>query len=121
MTGFILSDMMKRKYESFYRWIILKLIYWQDIFMIGQGKYQQKEKSYFQFNSAAQKNWIKFSNSDDRTYIAKDSIVVDDKTLDTEKDLYSIKFDLAEQAASGMAEFILQTKGIFIRRRSYRG
>ena len=71
------------------------------------GKVSQREKSYFQFNSAAQKNWIKFSNSDDRTYTAKDSIVVDDTTLDTEKDLYSIKFDLAEQAASGMAEFIL--------------
>jgi hypothetical protein len=71
------------------------------------GKVSQKEKSYFQFNSNAQKNWIKFSNSDDRTYIAKDSILVDDTTLDTEKDLYTIKFDLAEQAASGMAEFLL--------------
>lgn len=71
------------------------------------GKVSQREKSYFQFNSNAQNNWIKFANSDDRTYTAKDSIVVDDTTLNTEKDLYTISFDLAEQAASGMAEFIL--------------
>lgn len=71
------------------------------------GKVSQSEKSYFQFNSNAQKNWIKFANSDDRTYTANDSIVVDDTTLDTEKDLYTISFDLAEQAASGIAEFIL--------------
>lgn len=71
------------------------------------GKVSQRKKSYFQFNSNAQNNWIKFANSDDRTYTAKDSIIVDDTTLDTEKDLYTISFDLAEQAASGMAEFIL--------------
>lgn len=71
------------------------------------GKVSQKEKSYFQFNSNAQKNWIKFANSDDRTYTAKDHIPVDDTTLDSEKDLYTIGFDLAEKAASGIAEFIL--------------
>ena len=42
------------------------------------GKVSQKEKSYFQFNSNAQNNWIKFNNSDDRTYTAKDHIPVDD-------------------------------------------
>lgn len=71
------------------------------------GKVSQKEKSYFQFNSNAQKNWIKFTNSDDRTYTAKDYIPVDDTTLDSEKPLYDISFALAEKAASGVSEFIL--------------
>lgn len=71
------------------------------------GKVSGKEKSYFQFNSNAQKNWIKFTNSDDRTYTAKDYIPVDDTTLDSEKDLYTVSFDLPEKASSGIAEFIL--------------
>lgn len=76
------------------------------------GKVSGKEKSYFQFYSNAQKNWIKFANSDDRTYTAKDSIVVDDTTLDAEKDLYTISFDLPNSISALGIENILYKQSV---------
>jgi len=66
------------------------------------------KKSLFQFNSNAKTNWIKYNNSDSiKSYTNKDSLIVDDDTITAERDLFNIKFDLAEKSADGKLEFIL--------------
>lgn len=64
-------------------------------------------KNEYRFENFAQRNIIKFNNSDDVGYVAQGELTVNDLTLDKERDMYVIKFDLAEQSADGKAEFIL--------------
>lgn len=87
---FISLDNLKSNIESgnVYNW---------DISDVKKGNYQ--------FNSNAQKNAIKFNNT--VKYMAEDYLLVDDQTIEKEKDLYKINFDLAEQSDNVTAEFIL--------------
>ncbi|HPW67810.1 MAG TPA: hypothetical protein PLS84_12115, partial [Salinivirgaceae bacterium] len=64
-------------------------------------------KNEYRFENFAQRNIIKFNNSDDVGYVAQGELTVNDLTLEKERDMYVIKFDLAEQSADGKAEFIL--------------
>ena len=64
-------------------------------------------KNEYRFENFAQRNIIKFNNSDDVGYVAQGELTVNDLTLDKERDMYVIKFDLAEQSTDGKAEFIL--------------
>lgn len=64
-------------------------------------------KNEYRFENFAQRNIIKFNNSDDVGYVAHGELTVNDLTLEKERDMYVIKFDLAEQSADGKAEFIL--------------
>lgn len=87
---FISLDNLKSNIESgnVYNW---------DISDVKKGNYQ--------FNSNAQKNAIKFNNT--VKYMAEDYLLVNDQTIEKEKELYKINFDLAEQSDNGTAEFIL--------------
>lgn len=64
-------------------------------------------KNEYRFENFAQRNIIKFNNSDDVGYVAQGELTVNDLTLEKERDMYVIKFDLAEQSADGKAQFIL--------------
>lgn len=64
-------------------------------------------KNEYRFENFAQRNIIKFNNSDDVGYVSQGELTVNDLTLDKERDMYVIKFDLAEQSVNGKAEFIL--------------
>ena len=70
-------------------------------------QYREITKNEYRFENFAQRNIIKFNNSDDVGYVAQGELTVNDLTLEKERDMYVIKFDLAEQSADGKAEFIL--------------
>ena len=70
------------------------------------GRISNVRSGVFNFNSNAQRNWFKFNNSDDVLHESKGYIDVYDNTLDSEKDLYSLNFDIAERN-NGIAELIL--------------
>jgi hypothetical protein len=71
------------------------------------GRIGEITKNEYRFENFAQRNIIKFNNSDDVGYVAHGELTVNDLTLEKERDMYVIKFDLAEQSADGKAEFIL--------------
>lgn len=71
------------------------------------GRIGEITKNEYRFENFAQRNIIKFNNSDDVGYVAQGELTVNDLTLDKERDMYVIKFDLAEQSADGKAQFIL--------------
>lgn len=71
------------------------------------GRIGEITKNEYRFENFAQRNIIKFNNSDDVGYAAQGELTVNDLTLEKERDMYVIKFDLAEQSADGKAEFIL--------------
>ena len=71
------------------------------------GRIGEITKNEYRFENFAQRNIIKFNNSDDVGYVAQGELTVNDLTLEKERDMYVIKFDLAEQSADGKAEFIL--------------
>lgn len=71
------------------------------------GRIGEITKNEYRFENFAQRNIIKFNNSDDIGYDAQGELRVNDLTLDKERDMYVIKFDLAEQSADGKAQFIL--------------
>ena len=71
------------------------------------GRIGEITKNEYRFENFAQRNIIKFNNSDDVGYVAQGELTVNDLTLEKERDMYVIKFDLAEQFADGKAEFIL--------------
>lgn len=74
------------------------------------GRISKTQKGTYKFNSNCQKNWIKYNNSDDiKTYVNKGSILVNDTTLDSERDLYKLSFDLADRSSDGRSEFLLYT------------
>ena len=70
------------------------------------GKVSNIRKSTFQFNSNAQKNYIKFGNDKDLTD-RKATITVSDLTIDSERDLYNLKFDSPLGNVDEMSEYIL--------------
>lgn len=70
------------------------------------GRISDVKSGTFNFNSNAQRNWFKFNNSDDVLHESKGYIDVYDNTLDSERDLYSLSFDIAERN-NGIAELIL--------------
>jgi hypothetical protein len=80
--------------------------------IIYDGKVGIGQKSWFQFNSNAQKNWIKYDNSDKILYPNKESINVADLTQTSEKDLYVLKFDLADISTDGRSEIILYKQSV---------
>ena len=94
-TGFQVStyDDFKTNYDSgiYYDW---------------SGKISDVKNSKYQFNSNAQKNWIRFENSDKLSYLAKSSVIVNDTTLTAEKDLNVIRFNLGERNKSDIIENI---------------
>lgn len=73
------------------------------------GRVKVIDKTTYKFNSNAKKNWIKYNNSDDIKYTNKGFIEVDDTTIETEKDLYKLPFNLGDKAAGGEAELLLYT------------
>lgn len=70
------------------------------------GKVSNIRKSTFQFNSNAQKNYIKFGNDKDLTD-RKATITVSDLTIDSERDLYNLKLDSPLGKVAEMSEYIL--------------
>jgi hypothetical protein len=71
------------------------------------GRISNVRKGQFQFNSNAQKNHIKFSNDKDLMPDRKETLTVNDTTIETEKDLYTFDFDSPLGAYNEKAEFIL--------------
>ena len=102
MTGCVIdTDLTIKTYDQFKTNLDANNVYdWS-------GKVSNIHKGVFQFNSNAQKNWVKYTNSEDLSYVAKESINVNDATIEKEKDLYTIPFSLAEKNISGITEHIL--------------
>ena len=75
------------------------------------GRVSNVKNSLFNFNSNAKINWFKYNNSDDVTHEAKAYIEVNDNTLDSEKDLHVLGFDIADRN-NGIAELILYKQRI---------
>ena len=74
------------------------------------GRISKTQKGTYKFNSNCQKNWIKYNNSDDiKSYVNKGNILVNDTTLDSERDLYKLSFDLADKSSDGRSELLLYT------------
>jgi len=71
------------------------------------GRISNVKNSKYQFNSNAQKNWIKYINSDKTKYESKDYISVLDETIQFERDLYKIDYELQNVSENGIAEHIL--------------
>lgn len=71
------------------------------------NKISNIRKGGFQFNSNAQKNYLRFKNWEKVNYKNADYLEVADKTLPTEKDLNKIEFDIANVSLKGLSEFIL--------------
>ena len=71
------------------------------------GLISSVQKTDYKFNSNAQKNYIKYDNSDKLQFKAKESINVSDATINAEKDLYKINFDLPNVGENGIVEHIL--------------
>jgi len=74
--------------------------------MDWSGLVSEPMKGEFQFNSNAQLNVIKYSNSDKLKYISEDYLTVIDNTIDKRRDLYTLMFDLPEGSPYS-PEFIL--------------
>ena len=70
------------------------------------GRVSTPIKGEFQFNSNAQLNVIKYSNSDKLKYIGEDYLTVFDNTIDKRRELYTLAFDLPEGSPYN-PEFIL--------------
>lgn len=93
LTAFSLSD-FKTNYDNgtVYDW---------------SGRISNVKKSEYQFNSNAQRNIIKFNNSNSVNYENKGVINVNDLTLQQEKDLHNINYDIPFESISGLSEVIL--------------
>ena len=71
------------------------------------GKVSHTNKIEFKFNSNAQKNYLRFRNWEDVDYDNAGQILVNDRTIELEKDLQDIKFDIANKSGGWLSEFIL--------------
>jgi len=74
------------------------------------GRVSDVKKSSFQFNSNAQRNYIRYSDYKDHTNddFFNNALLVEDETIATEKELYKIEFNLPNENTSGgnTVEFI---------------
>ena len=75
-------------------------------------KYSHSTKKEYTFLDMAQRNVVRYNNSDKVNYKAKDVIIVDNKNLEEEKDLIVIDFDLADKGYNDISEFILYEQSI---------
>lgn len=75
-------------------------------------KYFHSTKKEYTFLDMAQRNVVRYNNSDKVNYKAKDVIIVDNKNLEEEKDLIVIDFDLADKGYNDISEFILYEQSI---------
>jgi len=67
------------------------------------GRVSEVKKSLFQFNSNAQRNYIRYSDYKDHLNddFFNNAILVDDETIASEKELYQIAFNLPNENTSG--------------------
>lgn len=67
------------------------------------GRVSEVKKSLFQFNSNAQRNYIRYSDYKDHPTddFLNNAILVDDETIASEKELYQIAFNLPNENTSG--------------------
>ena len=77
------------------------------VFYNWSGRISNVRNGIFEFNNNAQKNHIKFNNDSDLTTDRKETLVVNDNTIDFEKDLYNLSFDSPLGAYNEKSEFIL--------------
>lgn len=74
------------------------------------GRVSEVKKSLFQFNSNAQRNYIRYADYKDHPNddFFNNAILVDDETIASEKELYQIAFNLPNENTSGgnTVEFI---------------
>lgn len=74
------------------------------------GRVSEVKKSLFQFNSNAQRNYIRYADYKDHPNddFFNNAILVDDETISSEKELYQIAFNLPNENTSGgnTVEFI---------------
>jgi hypothetical protein len=81
--------------------------------IIDWSKYNvQVLNGSFQFNDNAQQNIIKYKNSDDTLYESQEALLPYDATLEKEKDLYVIQFNLPIRSTTDTVEFILYKQRI---------
>ena len=84
------------------------------IYSDWSGRISNVKKSDYKFNSNAKKNWFRYNNSDKLSYETRYPFIVNDATLDEEKDLFKVDFDLGDNLLLGRTEKILYEQTVKI-------